>query len=217
MEAENKINSSKNLGRIFVLVVSLIVIGISGSYAYFTTNIMGKPTQSTISSGKFDVTSSLEGANAIKDLSLTLINAEEVATKAKKLEFTVVSTSHSTIDAKYDVFLRGISLSKNLYSADFKWELINKDCVEESCVLASGDFSTVERTDQAVPEEEPNVLTTVKDIQLTTESLLLNKDTTQNLIFRIWLQNDENRNQIELTNGSFEGKLALSVVPAEMN
>ncbi len=76
METEKKINSSKNIGRVFVLVVSLIVIGISGSYAYFTTSISGTPTQTTISSGKFEVTSSLEGANAIKDLSLSLINPD---------------------------------------------------------------------------------------------------------------------------------------------
>ncbi len=216
MQLEKKINSSKNLGRIFVLVVSLIVIGISGSYAYFTTNIMGTPTQSTVSSGKFEVTSSLEEANAIKDLSLRLINSEDVVAKAKSIEFSVVSTSNSTIDAKYDVYLRGITLSKNLYSSDFKWELANKDCTE-NCVLASGDFSNVERVGNAVDGEEANVSTTVKDMKLTNDSILLHKDTTQNIIFRIWLQNDDSRNQIELTNGRFEGKLSISAVPAEMN
>lgn len=214
---ENKINSSKNLGRIFVLVVSLIVIGVSASYAYFVTNIIGKPTQSTISSGKFEVTSSLEDANAIKDLSLTLINPEEITTKAKSLNFNVVSTSLSTIDAKYHIFLRGITLSKNLYSTDFKWSLSNSDCTEGNCILASGDFSSAERVDVASMEESPNVLTTVKDIQLTTDAILLQKNTTQNLVFRIWLQNDANRNQIGLTNGSFEGKLSISAIPAEMN
>ncbi len=216
METEKKINSSKNLGRVFVLVVSLIVIGVSGSYAYFTTSISGTPTETTISSGKFEVTSSLEGANAIKDLSLSLINSDEVASKAKSLDFTVISTSNSTINAKYDIYLRGITLSKNLYSSDFKWELVNKDCIE-NCVLSNGDFSNVERVGNAVEGEEANVSTTVKDIKLTSDSVLLHKDTTQNLIFRIWLQNDESRNQIELTNGRFEGKLSISAVPAEMN
>lgn len=217
METEKKINSSKNIGRVFVLVVSLIVIGISGSYAYFTTSISGTPTQTTISSGKFEVTSSLEGANAIKDLSLSLINPDEVATKAKSLDFNVVSTSNSTINAKYDIFLRGITLSKNLYSSDFKWELVNKDCTDANCVLATGDFSVAEREGSAVEGEEANVSTTAKDLKLTSDSILLHKDTTQNLIFRIWLQNDESRNQIELTNGRFEGKLSISAVPAEMN
>lgn len=214
MNAENKINSKKNLGRIFVLVVSLIVLGISGSYAYFVSTIEGTPTKTTISSGKFEVTSSLESANAIKDLNLRLIDASEIETKAKTISFDVVSTEISTINAKYDVYLREISLSKNLYSADFKWELVKDNC-ESDCSLASGDFSTAVRKGTEASGEAANVVTNAQDMKLTTDSILLPKNTTQNLIFRIWLQNDPNRNQIELTSGSFQGKLSISAVPAE--
>lgn len=220
---ENKINSSGNIGRTLILVIALVVIGVSGSYAYYTKVAQVKSTTTTATSGKIDISSNLEVTdNAIKilDEDLRLINAGDIETKAKSLEFNIDSTK-STVNAKYEIYIKGITLTKNLYNADFKWQLVKKGT--SNTVIAQGNFSTAVRKEPAeVAGEVYNVSTKANDINLmnylaegiTANDVVIAAGTTENFIFRIWLENNTSRNQIDLTNGSFEGKLGIAAYPA---
>lgn len=222
MSDENSKSSRRNITKVIILVVSLIVIGVSGTYAYFTMSLTGDPSETKATAGVFKVISSLEDVSAINNTRLRLVDAADKETKAEKLTFTVTSLPESNVDARYYIRLKNIELSKNLYSPYLKWE-IAKNTGE---ILASGDFSQAQRDGAAATNEADNVLTNAKDIDLTASTqttsgkngLVLTQKTTETLVFRIWLQDDPNTNQIDLTNGSFAGRLFLEAVPiSEIN
>ena len=218
----DKKNNKSHLAKVITLVISFIVIGISGTYAYYTMTIIGSPTETRANAGVFKVTSSLEDVSAINNTRLRLIDSADKEAKAEKITFTVTSLPESTVDARYYIHLKNIEISKNLYSSYMKWE-IAKTTGE---VLAKGDFSQLLRDGEPLPNEENNVLTNAKDLDLTTnaqtmtkeDGLVLVKKTQETLIFRMWLENDPNINQIDLTEGTFSGKLFLEAVPiSELN
>lgn len=215
---DEKRSNRRNISKILVLVVALIVLGVSGSYAFYTTTIKGTAKTTKATSGVFRVTSNLDSTKAIKNSKINLTNAEDVATKAEKVTFTVTNASDSNIEGNYFITLKEITISKNLFSNYFKWELLNGETS-----VASGNFgfdsNTINtiRTDTPTEGEADNVTTTIKDIKLNTEAILLPVNTTHNLTFRIWLENDKNQNQIELTNGTFSGRLYLEAIPISQN
>ena len=222
MNNKNSNSNKRNITKVIILVVSLIVIGVSGTYAYFTMSLTGGPSETKATSGVFKVVSSLEDTSAINNTRLRLIDVADKDTKAEKLTFTVTSLPETNVDARYYIQLKNIKLSKNLYNSYLKWE-ISKDTGE---VLASGDFSQAKRDGEPTINEADNVLTNAQNIDLTTSiyttsgenGLVLKQKTTETLVFRIWLQNDPNTNQIDLTNGSFLGQLFLKAVPiSEIN
>lgn len=203
-----KKKSGKYISRVMILVVSLIVLAFSGTYAYFTVNFTGETTTTTAKTGVFKVESSLERASAIKNSRMVLISENEKNSKAEKLEFTITSKSETTVDGKYNVYLQDIQLSKNMYSKYLKWELLR-----ENQIISSGDFADVSRKDTEQSNEEANANTIAEDFKLNENAISLTKKTTDHLIFRIWLENDPNVNQISLANGTFSGKLYIEAVP----
>jgi hypothetical protein len=217
-KSTNKKKKKSGIAKISILVVSLIVIAFSVTYAFYTTVIEGSENveNTSISAAKFELTSNLDSVSSINNGSVRLINADDIKTQAEKVKFTVTNSSNSTVNAKYNIYLTNITLSKNLYSKYFKWELIKMNGDEEVSI-ANGDFSnatekTEEATDDTV-EVAYNAKTKVEDIKLTTTELEIEPNTTDTLIFRIWLENDPEVNQINLTEGSFAGKLYLEASP----
>ncbi len=200
--------------KVIILVVSLIVIGISGTYAYFTLS-MSEPQTTSAKAGVFKVESSLETTNAINNNKIRLIDNIEKETKAEKVTFTVTSKAESTVDGEYYIYLKDILLSKNLYTKYLHWEL-----VQNNVVKASGDFADIasKRTDTPVAGEADNVVTNISEIKLNETPFHLDKNSQDTLIFRMWLENDPNVNQIAITNGSFAGRLYLEAFPiSEIN
>ena len=208
MKNENK----RNFVKVLVLVVALIVLGISVTYAYFTSLITGDASDTSVQTGNLQIETNLETVGAINNTKLRLIDNSDIATSSEKVSFYVKNTSTSTISADYYVYLTDISLSKNLYSSYFKWELLNGS---ES--IASGDFANAKRSDTAQSGEADNVTTTVENMSLNTEVIRIPQNTTHNLIFRMWLENDSTTNQLDLINGNFSGKLYLEAVPVSVN
>lgn len=207
-----KEESKSNFSKVIVLVVALIVLGISTTYAYFTNKLSGTPSTTSLTSGNIKIETNLESVSAINNKKIKLINEADKETSAEKVTFYIKNTAESNVDAKYYVYLKEITLSKNLYSNYFKWELL-----QNGSVVGSGDFGSATRTDTATAGEADNVSTTAADIALNAEALPLSKNTSDTIIFRVWLENDENTNQISLTNGSFTGKLYLEAVPVSSN
>lgn len=207
-----KEKNGNNFSKVIILVVALIVLGISTTYAYFTARITGEPTTTSIKAGNLKIESNLESVSAINNTKIRLIDESEKTTSAEKVTFYVKSTSDSTVDAKYYIYLKDIKLTKNLYSNYFKWELL-----KNGVVINSGNFGSAIRTNAITDGEANNVSTTAEDIALNSEAITLAKNTSDTIVFRIWLENDSNINQIELTNGSFSGKLYLEAVPVSSN
>ena len=204
-------NQNKNLAKVMILVVSLIVLGVSTTYAFFTSIIEGTPTETSFTAAKLDVTTNLDNVSEINNLKMQLINAEEKDTKADKVTFEVKSAETSTIDATYQVFLRNIQITKNLCGESgkyFKWEL------SDGSTTQNGTFEN--KCEDQVSDNENSEIS-IDDITLTTSPVTLSKGETDNLIFRMWLENDDNVNQIELTSGTFSGKLYLEAVPVSVN
>lgn len=207
-QKENK----KQWIKVAILVVALMVLAFSGTYAFFTSTFIGEPTTTTAKSGVFKIESSLEKTSVLNNKKMILIDEEEKEQKAEKLIFTVTSKMDSTVNGQISLFLKDVTLSKNLYTNYLKWELL-----KGNKLISSGDFENVIRLGEEMEGEEENATTTVEDIKLA-ENLPIEKNTTDTYTFRMYLLNDKNQNQIELTNGHFSGRLYLEAIPiSEVN
>lgn len=209
---DEKKGNKRQVIKVCILIGALMVLAFSGTYAYFTTTFIGSPSATTAKSGVFKVESSLEKTSVIRNKRMVLIYVNDTQDQrdelADKLTFTVTSTSESTVDGTFNLYLKDIKLSKNLYSEYLKWELL-----KGTEIVSSGDFSDVTRIGMEEANEEKNVVTNVEEFQLNTTRLSLPKNTTQTYTFRMYLLDDPNKNQIELTEGSFNGRLYLEAVP----
>lgn len=215
MKDLNQKKEIKNhLVKIGVLLIAIVILGVSLTYAYYNAKLSGESNVDNQKAANFKVTSTLTSANVINDAKMSLIDAANINTEADKVEFSVTNDVTSTVSGKYFVYLTELKISKNLYSKYFKWQLVRKTSGGES-IIDSGDFSKAIRTDATVPGEATNVLTTVQDIGLNKVALVIPKSTTDNLIFRIWIENNPSENQVDLTNGAFEGKLKIDATPSK--
>lgn len=208
---EENINQ-KHFIKIVIATIALIVISFGATYAYYINMSTTAPTTTRAASGTFDVTSSLETANVLNNKQLVLIDETKKNEMAEKLTFTVTSSSSSTVNGIFNLYLDDIKLSKNLYSKYLKWELLGG-----SGTIASGTFENATRVGAEVEGEAPNVLTDVERIKLNTTGIPIPKNTVQNFTFMMYLANDELVNQINLTEGSFNSRLYLEAVPVSQN
>jgi hypothetical protein len=205
---EQVVTKKNNTLKIVVLILALLVIVISVSFSYYTARISGEASKTAVTAATLDLTTDLETVNVINNTNIRLIEASDKEKKAETVTFNVTNPSTSTVSAKYFIYLKEINLSKNLYSSYFKWELL-----KNGSVIASGTFANANRTSTASDGEANNVLTTADDIELNTDAITIDPDNKDEIVFRIWLENDTTVNQINLTEGSFSGKLYLEAVP----
>lgn len=201
-------NNKKYLVKVFVLVVSLMVLAFSATFAYFTMTINGNTTTTTATSGTYKISTSLENANAINNTKMLLINEEEKEERAEELDFTVTSSSDTNVDGEFYLYIQDIVLSKNFYSEYLKWEILKEDEI-----VSHGDFSNAVRTDTPVEGEDEKALTQIESFKLNEKGINIPKNVTTNYTFRMYLLNDKENNQISLTEGHFEGKLFMEAVP----
>ncbi len=209
-----KMNNKSNYAKGIVLTIALIVIGVSVTYAYFTSNITGNAQDTSLQAGTLRIETNLDSdsISAINNTKLHLIESTDIEKSSEKVEFYVKNNTESNVNAAYDIYLTDIELSKNLYSEYFKWELL-----KGTTSIGSGTFETVTRTDTPELNEANTVVTTVERIKLNTNKITITPDTTDNLTFRIWLENNNGVNQIDLTNGKFSGRLYLEAIPISQN
>lgn len=208
-----KTELKNHLIKIGVLVAAIVLLGVSLTYSYYSANKKGTGNVDETSAGRLDVTSTLTTAPAISNTNLQLIDATNVSSSAEKVEFSVTSANTSTVNGKYFVYLTNLKLSKNLYSKYFKWQLVRKTSSGES-EIAKGTFASAVRSDEVVPGEAAKVLTTAEDITLNSTVLTIAPNSQDNLVFRLWLENDNAINQVSLTEGQFSGKLKIEVAPS---
>ncbi len=205
----NPNQNKRHIKKVIVLTISLIVLAFSATYAYFTSSF-NEPTTTTATAGIFNVESTLEVVNSIKNKRMILIDQEEVEEKADYLEFTVTNKEDSTVDGKFDLFLRDMKITRNLKVSDFKWELL-----KEGTKISEGTFENAKENGEKekITDGVDRTQVDLEGIKITTSPIELPKNTTVTLKFRLYILNDKERNQIDLTEGSFEGRLYLEAVP----
>ena len=204
------ISNKKLLLSALILVSSIVIIGLSLTYAYFETTYTGSENVTGNKAAVLNVTTTLDSNTAINAQELSLINSGEVESKAKKFTFSVTNNSTSTVKAKYTVNLSNYSITKNLQSKYFKWKLV---------VNNGGTSKTFQGTFENGTEPNGNDKTVQnnlsKELIKDAEGVELAVGATNNLTFYVWLENDAGVNQLYLTNGSFSGKLSVEAIPAK--
>ena len=210
-EKEIKLISNKKLLlSASILVCSIVIIGLSLTYAYFETTYTGSENVTGNKAAVLNVTTTLDTNSAINAPELSLINSGEVESKAKKFTFTITNTNTSTVKAKYTVNLSNYSITKNLQSKYFKWKLVASN---------SGTSKTFQGTFENGAEptgtDKSSQNNLSKELITDAQGVELALGATDTLTFYLWLENDAGVNQLYLTNGSFSGKLSVEAIPAK--
>lgn len=201
----------KNTVLISVLVVSIIVIGISLSFAYFTMSIQGSSDTGNNQAAILNVTTTLTTADAINATSLAIIDGSEYLTKAESIEFTVTNNTDSNVNALYTINMTDITISKNMLSQYFKWALvINSDTSN----AITGSFQDLSLADEG--NSDTSTVTIGSKVLIADENARsLSIGATDTITLYLWLENDDNVDQLYLTNGTFSGKLSLNATPVK--
>lgn len=185
-----------------VITLSIIIIGISGSYAYFVNEVETKNATNrgvNVSSG--DLAVDFTTSSSINADAASLINDSEITTKAHHTDFSISLPSTSKTDnAAYNLYLTDIKMTSNFKSSYLKWALYNG-----STSVASGDFSGV-----ALTNEVSGVFDGSDIILLANKAIA--KGNTESYKLYIWLSNDPDNNQIELLEGQVSAKVAFKAV-----
>ena len=179
MEESNRSRVAKRNIVLYISIAVLIVsLTFSFSYAYFTASVQGTGKNNVIETGNIKI--EFEDSEVITATDMVIISDEEVETKSEKSTFKLHNTG--SLDVKYMLVLNP-TISSNLRSADFKWQLLS-----DGVVVNSGNFANV---------------VNAADMDLTNIATL-ESGASKNYEFRIWLS-ETNQNQIALTNGTFRG------------
>ncbi|MDE5539368.1 MAG: hypothetical protein K2J20_02655 [Bacilli bacterium] len=183
-----------------IITMSLIIIGISGSYAYLVVGVTEVNSENkgvVVKSGALTMdfeTTATFNANAIG-----LINDSDMATQAKSTSFTVNLPSTGKVDAAgYDLYLTDIRMSHNFKSPYLKWALY-KGTTE----VGSGDFNGVTLSNPTNNVYDASRINLLQDVSIS-------KGDTDSYKLYIWLSNDVNAQQNDLLNGALSVKVGFT-------
>ena len=190
---ENQDNTKKRMILTsLIIVVSIVIIGISLSYAYFTNSVqeLNSGNQGTnITSG--ELTMSLATTQSINANSASLINDSDVVSEADYTAFSVtLPSSADAASATYSLYLTELTITDNLKDSDVKWALYDGSGSNQ---IASGNFANA---------------TTGTDLPLQS-NIPISRGTTTSYRLYIWLSNDPANQQIDLLNGSLSAKVGF--------
>lgn len=177
--------------RLCIFALSLFVLSFSVSYSFFVT----VPEVRNPDKAKVDVTTDyldydFATTEYIHNENMALLKKEDVATSADKTVFNIKRKAGKNYDIKYNIYLTELTISDNLKSEDFKWDLL-----QNGVSIYSGNFK----------EAKSNEIFT-----LTAEPLTINNDAEKSYELRIWLE-ETSEDQATLLNGNFGAKVALDV------
>ena len=204
---EKKFNNSTNriiIGAV-IIVMSLIIIGISGSYAYFVSGVekvAGTDESFTLTSGdlimNFATTNYFEGSN------LSLISNSNYVTEGVHTDFSIslLNEANNTPLASYEIYLTDIVVSKNLDSKYLHWALH-----DSTKSIASGTFAGITTGITASSDTYYHI---AKKSLLT--NININKGDTKQYKLYVWLENDPNNIQNSLLDGKLEFRVGFRAI-----
>ena len=201
---ENNVDNSKKrviLGSL-IIVVSIVIIGLSLSYAYYIntireTNADNQGASLTSGNLSMDFTTSQN----IKATSASLINDADILSEENNnyTAFSISFAEDNTVsEATYNIYLTDISMTENFKSSYVKWALYRAD----NTLVTQGDFSNVTLNGTGSGTHNAS------DITLASESITSVEGTKSYKLY-IWVSNDPDNNQISLLNGSLSAKVGF--------
>lgn len=201
---ENNVDNSKKrviLGSL-IIVVSIVIIGLSLSYAYYVntireTNADNQGASLTSGNLSMDFTTSQN----IKATSASLINDADILSEENNnyTAFSISFADDNTVsEATYNIYLTDISMTENFKSSYVKWALYRAN----NTLVTQGDFSNVTLNGTGSGTHNAS------DITLASESITSVEGTKSYKLY-IWLSNDPDNNQISLLNGSLSAKVGF--------
>lgn len=186
--------TKRNVLGAIILTLSLVIIGVSTSYAYFTNGVEELRPENqgvSVSSGGLEMTFST--SQYIKASAATLTTESAVVAGSNFTGFTIELPTSGIVDnGSYTVFLTDINMTDNFKSPYLKWALYTG-----STKVTNGDFSGVTITNGKA-----------NDILLTSGNISKGAPVTYKLF--IWLENDPNENQISLLDGSISARVGFT-------
>ncbi len=164
-EENSKTSLKNNILAAAIIALSVMIIGISGSYAFFLNEVHeaeGSEKGLTISSGELQLTFATESDKYINAQNAKLMSSATALASQNYTEFSVTLPSTAKINkAAYVFYLTGFSLTENFKNTWVKWALFDVTSNSESLslesenVVAKGDFSNVTfKSDDSAGAEE---------------------------------------------------------------
>ena len=127
-------NKNQSSNKIYILgaliiTVSLIIIGVSMSYAYFVNSVQEvNPDNKEVRISSGELVMNFASTRTINATAVGLINDSEITTTAEHTDFSVTLPSDAKVNsALYNIFITELNISDNLKSSYLKWSLYNGD------------------------------------------------------------------------------------------
>ena len=204
---ENKDNAKKRiiLGSL-IIVVSIIIIGVSISYAYYLNTVEEVNPDSQIvdfgSSG--ELVMNLTTEQLIEANAAYLINDADVLSSDDYTAFRITLPEDAvSASANYNLYLTDIKMTNNFKSEYVKWALYSSTNEQ----LATGTFN------DAILSETANGDGTYNAENITVLSNLnINRGDTVSYKLYIWLSNDPDNKQNDLLEGTLSTKVGFRAV-----
>ncbi len=200
-----------------IITVSIIVIAISGSYAYFVNEVVkenGENAKVTINSGKLKMQMVFDtDSNSIKWSNAGLINvidnddqeqsqvtiSEDKLPKNDKNDYTSFTISfangNEVAKARYELFLTDVSATANFFNKYVKWVLFDVSN-GSSTQVAYGDFGDNTKVTKANGEAQVTgkSAVNVNNISLLNNVTISSGESKKYKLY-FWLEDDKNKNQ----------------------
>lgn len=200
MKEETKI--SKNYVIICaIFVVALLILGISLTYAFFETDISNDFTETKFTTGTFSMDTNLTDASVINASNMTLLNTNEVESKSEKINFTAQAKNNN--NAKFNIYLKNITISSNMIDSSFKWQLL-----ADNKVISSGDFSDITKNGKLSTSKTSTDLVKYYDTYYLKKAGNFNGNNEMNFEIRLYLLNSS-VDQSSLIDGTFSSSAAI--------
>ena len=179
----------------FGIVLLLVVVSVAGSYAWFTAGVTnnGQVYNTVINAGTLSM--GFENSQYFNVDDMVIIGSDEVETLAPKSEFDV--KNNGQVDASYELYFN-TTVKNNLIHQDFKWELL-----VDGVSVNNGNFGSITKNTEGT--------TTTTSFKITNTPITLTPNQVNSCVFRVWLQ-EEDRNQIDLTEGTMTGNVSIIAV-----
>lgn len=186
-----------------LVMVFILLVGAGVSYAFFELEDNNIYYESSGETTTFDIESNLSEKDGIKVDNIPLIDESEINEKAITIDFNIKSIAKTKSPGKFNIYMKDVAISKGLKDSSFKWQI-----EMDGNIIETGDFSNIDlkgTLDTTKLEDDKNYYRTY----YLANNINLNGYQRSNIKVRIYLLNDSEKEQNNLLDGSFEGKLAI--------
>ncbi len=138
-----KTGQGTSLAKSIIIVLVIIVVTIGVTYAYFTLQVVGTPSDVNLSTGQFDL--NFINSKYISVINGNLIDNENKTTEANVSLFSVGLTDSSSLNnVDYYVSLDEVVISESLYTKYFHYELLKYNVVVDSSLTNQSSCNNAE-------------------------------------------------------------------------